>query len=136
MDKQSLSEIRQEYFEILKDLKSIQIYEEATNLLMQRFRAFWVDNYTKQSDRLTSLCSISHGSFEFVYDDTDALIDRGILPEDTNIQSRIVVAYGTSTPQTFDRDDYRLRGWVGPTEKIFGKIGIKVILLLIPLVVL
>ena len=49
------------------------------------------------------------------------LINRGIVPEDSKNAARIVAVFGKSSPQRKKRDDYRLRGWVGPTEKIFGE---------------
>ena len=35
-------------------------------------------------------------------------------------EDRLVVAFGRSAPGKRSRDDNRLRGWVGPTEKLFG----------------
>jgi hypothetical protein len=96
-------------------------YDELVDYLTKTLPQFWVNFYEKQSNRLTDICVIPLGTFEFIYDDTDSLMDRGILPEYTKIASRIVSAYGKSSPQKINRDDYRLRGWVGPTEKIYGK---------------
>jgi len=37
------------------------------------------------------------------------------------VEDRLVAVLGLSAPQSMGRDDYRLRGWVGPTEKIYGR---------------
>jgi len=110
----------EEYKELLLEVDQLP-YEEVVTLLMESFPSIWVETYKSDSNRLTDICIITHGTYEFIYDDTDSLIDRGIVPEDSKNAARIVAVFGKSSPQKKKRDDYRLRGWVGPTEKIFGK---------------
>ena len=37
------------------------------------------------------------------------------------VEDRLVGVLGLSAPQIRVRDDYRLKGWVGPTEKMYGR---------------
>jgi hypothetical protein len=45
----------------------------------------------------------------------------GEVPYNPVFEGRIVAAFGHSQPQRIKRDDGRLRGWLGPTEKRFGR---------------
>lgn len=45
---------------------------------------------------------------------------RGVVPYSSWEEGRLVVAYGRSAPRPRARDDSRLRGWVGPTQRMFG----------------
>ncbi len=71
--------------------------------------------------RPTEILRITQGSFEYIYDAFDLLVAQGLVPDDPDTESRLVVAVGFSAPPEKQRDDPRLRGWVGPTETIFGK---------------
>jgi hypothetical protein len=42
------------------------------------------------------------------------------VPIDPQVESRLVAVMGLSAPDKKARDDYRLRGWVGPTQKMYG----------------
>ena len=117
---ENISTIQKKYEEILLNVCHLS-YNEAVIQLIKIFPSLWIEFYKMQSNRLTDICTISHGSFEFIYDDTDSLIEKGIMLEDTQIASRIVAVYGKSSPSQIKRDDYRLRGWVGPTNQIFGE---------------
>lgn len=109
----------EEYKKLLIEVNQLS-YEEVVIHLMESLPSFWVETYKKDSNRLTDICIISNGTYEFIYDDTDSLIVRGIVPEDSKNAARIVAVFGKSSPKKKKRDDCRLRGWVGPTEKIYG----------------
>lgn len=61
-----------------------------------------------------------HGSFEYFFDDYTSLESRGLVPYASDIEARLIGVLGCSSPKTTHRDDYRLKGWIGPTEKVFG----------------
>lgn len=62
-----------------------------------------------------------HGTFEYIYDDYASLEAVGTVPYDPNAEARLVAALGRSEPRKAMRDDYRLKGWVGATERMFGR---------------
>lgn len=61
-----------------------------------------------------------YGSFEYVFDDYASLELRGIVPYAADVEGRLIGVLGCSSPKTTSRDDYRLKGWVGATERVFG----------------
>lgn len=83
----------------------------------------WQEVYQRNLDRETELYRLESGSFSYVYDDLQALVRAGKVADDGISDSRILVTFVTSTPNTISRkhDDIRRRGWVGATEKMFGK---------------
>lgn len=44
----------------------------------------------------------------------------GAVQHNPRIEARLVAVSGCSAPQKRKRDDYRLKGWVGATERTFG----------------
>jgi hypothetical protein len=42
------------------------------------------------------------------------------VPYAVDVEGRLVGVLGCSTPKTTRRDDYRLKEWLGATEKVFG----------------
>ena len=120
MDNEQILAVQRKYKELLLKVCHLS-YNEAVSQLKMILPSLWIEFYKMHSNRLTDICTISHETFEFIYDDTDSLIDRRILPEDSPNASRIVAVYGNSSPRKIKRDDYRLRGWVGPKNQIFGK---------------
>lgn len=80
----------------------------------------WLDQYIAAAQRPTNVMQFRHGSFEFVYDHYAALEATGEAQYDPTAESRLVAVCGVSAPRQAARDDYRLRGWVGPTGRSFG----------------
>ena len=52
--------------------------------------------------------------------DLHRVILRGVAPYSPMEDSRLIVAYGRSAPSSRPRDDYRLRGLIGPTNTALG----------------
>jgi hypothetical protein len=96
-------------------------YETAIAFLCEELRILWQRAYRSFSQRPTELVSITRGAFEFLFDDYTSLEARGEVPYDPLEEGRVVAVYGCSVPGRRCRDDYRLRGWVGATERIFGQ---------------
>jgi len=79
------------------------------------------DAYLATTSRPTEIVRIRYGTFEYVFDDYTSLEARGAVPYSEDEEGRLVVALGQSAPSNRQRDDYRLKEWVGPTERTFGK---------------
>jgi hypothetical protein len=95
-------------------------YARAVAVLREELPPLWRNAYRAFSTRPTELVSIERGDFEFLFDDYTGLEARGVVPYDPHQESRVVAVYGCSAPPRLKRDDHRLRGWVGATERMFG----------------
>ncbi|MBS1851377.1 MAG: hypothetical protein JST79_10725 [Acidobacteria bacterium] len=88
--------------------------------LLEELPYLWRDAYLEMTLRPTDIVRWRRGSFEYIYDDYASLEASGAVPNDPQAEARLVAALGRSEPTKSVRDDYRLRGWVGATEKMFG----------------
>lgn len=88
---------------------------------MEELPYLWRDAYEKMTLRPTSIVRIRHNSFNYIYDNYSYLESTGAVPYDPVIEDRLVAVLGLSGPRKMARDDYRLKGWVGPTEKTYGR---------------
>jgi len=83
----------------------------------------WRDAYLKMTQRPTDIVKVTGGTergFIFMYDHYPEMQPPLTGIADPAIEPRVVCVYGISAPQKLERDDYRLKGWVGPTGKMFG----------------
>ena len=94
--------------------------EAKISLLLEELPHLWRNEYQEMSKREVRLVRIRHSSFEYIYDNYSYLEATGAIPYSL-VEDRLVGVLGLSAPQLRVRDDYRLRGWVGPTEKIYGR---------------
>lgn len=94
--------------------------DEIISFLVGELPYVWRESYLAMTPRQTDICRFRLGSFEYVYDDYATLEAKGAVPYDPVAEARLVAVFGRSTPHKRTRDDYRLRGWVGPTETCFG----------------
>jgi len=90
--------------------------------LLEELPYLWRDAYLEMTPHPTNIVRWQRGSFEYIYDDYASLEASGAVPYDANAEARLVAALGHSEPRNIARDDYRLRGWVGATERMFGRI--------------
>ena len=81
----------------------------------------WRDAYLEMIPRATNILRFQYGTFEYIYDDYATLEATGAVACEATIEARLVAVSGRSVLQKRKRDDYRLKGWVGATEKTFGK---------------
>jgi len=84
----------------------------------------WFEHYgSVMTTRKIKVYRIAFKTFEYIIDDWQHLEAYGEVTPTSTEESRLVAAFGTSNPPTEirKRHDRRLRGWVGPTEKVFGK---------------
>jgi hypothetical protein len=77
--------------------------------------------YLAASTRPCEIVQVRHETFVYVFDNFQALEARGVVPHTPTEDSRLILAYGTSVPRPRARDDYRLRGLIGPTNTALGK---------------
>ena len=94
--------------------------EETIIALATELPHLWRDAYVRTSNRSTSIVRILDGSFEYLYDNYSYLEVSGTVPYDPSKEDRVVAVFGRSAPIPKRREDYRLRGWVGPTEKMYS----------------
>lgn len=94
--------------------------EEMVEFLLEESPYLWRDAYREMTSHQTNICCLRHGCFEYIFDDLDSLEASGAVPYDPKAEARLVAVLGRSEPKKTGRDDYRLKGWVGPTEKTFG----------------
>jgi hypothetical protein len=66
-------------------------------------------------------CASRHGTFEYVFDHYTSFEDARVVPYSVTEEGRLVIAFGRSAPLQRPRDDNRLRKWIGPTERAFGR---------------
>ena len=95
--------------------------EELEDFLSEELPYVWLDHYLATTSRQTAVTRFFHGRFEYFYDDYATLEQTGAVPYSSLDEARLVAVIGRSAPQQTKRDDNRLRGWVGPTQHIFGK---------------
>ena len=68
------------------------------------------DAYRAMTPRPTAAARITHGTFEYVYDDYASLEAQGLVSSCPTMEARLVLAIGRSAPRQPKRDDSRLRG--------------------------
>ena len=95
--------------------------EAKISFLMEELPYLWCDAYKAMTPRTTNVVRIQHSTFDYYYDDYASLEASGAVPYDPNMEARLVGVLGRSEPRKTARDDNRLKGWVGPTEKVFGQ---------------
>jgi hypothetical protein len=81
----------------------------------------WGEIYEAMSNRTTNIVRFQCGTFEYLYDDYASLEATGRVPYDPVMEARLVAVSGYSLFQENARDDFRLKRWVGVTEKTFGR---------------
>lgn len=109
-----------DYQEIVATAQATTL-EQLVAFLCEELPYVWRDEYQAVVTLPTSIMRVRHGSFEYIYDNYTMLEALGQVPYHPTAESRLVAVHGLSAPRPARRDDYRLRGWVGPTEKMFGR---------------
>ena len=108
------------YNALLEDTINFSM-EEMIAFLSEELPLFWCDSYEKMTSHPTSIVQIQHNSFTFLYDAFNPLDFKNTPDIDHDSEDRLVAVFGLSEPIKKVRDDSRLRGWVGPTEKFIGR---------------
>jgi hypothetical protein len=109
-----------DYERIVKDAGECSV-ENLISFLREELPYAWRDAYLEMTQRATEIVRMQRGSFEYIYDDYATLEATGAVPPSPDDEARLVGVLGRSAPKTERRDDSQLRGWVGPTQKMFGR---------------
>jgi hypothetical protein len=109
-----------DYERIVKDAGECSL-ESLISFLTEELPYAWRDAYLEMTQRATEIVRMQRGSFEYIYDDYATLEVTGAVRPSPDDEARLVGVLGRSEPKTERRDDSRLRGWVGPTQKSFGR---------------
>jgi hypothetical protein len=107
------------YCEIAKQIEGAPM-EEVIRYLTEELPYRWRDAYLAFSHRRAEISRIQFGAFEYICDDYQSQESRGDVPADRGEDSRVVAVSGISSSTEAARDDYRLKGWIGPTNEVFG----------------
>jgi hypothetical protein len=95
---------------------------EATGAgFVEQLLSLWKAAYLLMTPHVVDTFVVRHGSFQYMFDDYATLEATGKVPYNPVFEARLVAAAGWSKPQSGSRDDYRLKGWVGPTEAWWGR---------------
>jgi hypothetical protein len=92
-----------------------------TVFLLEELPYVWRDAYIEMTSRRMNIVRWHYVPFEYLFDDHASLEVAGCVPHDPKVEARLIAALGCSEPREMARDDYRLKGWIGATEKTFGK---------------
>jgi hypothetical protein len=109
------------YGKILKECERPSS-DQLINCLKETLPFHFRDAYLEMTARQTDIVQVRYNAFEYIYDHFPELQPNAISQSDARIEPRLVGVLGCSAPQKRKRDDYRLKGWVGPTEKLFGRL--------------
>lgn len=96
--------------------------EQLIAFLREELPYSWRDAYLEMALRPTDIVRVRYGSFEYIYDHYPELQPTSTASTDPSMEPRLVGVLGCSAPRQSRRDDYRLKGWVGPTERAFGRL--------------
>jgi hypothetical protein len=108
-----------DYFAVLQKARNVP-GRDVSAVLREELPYAWRDFYLVMMPRATNIVRFRYGTFDYLYDDYATLEATGAVPHDPRIEARLVAVSGCSAPQKKKRDDYRLKGWVGATERTFG----------------
>lgn len=108
-----------DYSRLLAQATDLQVVKE---LLLEELPYLWRDAYLSMTPRLTRIDRIRLGTFEYFYDDLATLEALGEVPYSPTAEARLmgVMGFSSPDPRARGREDRRLRGFIGPTQKEFG----------------
>lgn len=107
-------------YDLLSQEARIVGAHDVGTVLAEEIPYAWRDAYVVMTPRATNIVRFRSGTFEYFYDDYATLEATGVVPHDSGIEARLVAVSGRSCAQERYRDDCRLKGWIGATEKTFG----------------
>lgn len=94
--------------------------EAVISQLVEQLPYVWLDTYLAMMPRHINVVQVRHGTFDYIYDDCASLEATGVVPANAHTEARLIAVSGRCNPQKRKRDDGRLKGWVGPTESVYG----------------
>jgi len=94
--------------------------ETLKSALADELPYIWLDAYRTMTHRVTNVIRFSCDSFEYVFDDYASLEATDRVQPGSSMEARLVAVSGTTIVKRAKRDDSRLKGWVGPTQAVYG----------------
>lgn len=96
MFNENLWSLQKEYKKILSDKDNLE-NDRVVEHLVANLPFLWSEKYRAQSKRITDICRIQNGSFEYIFDDYSTMEKRGIVHKNQLVESRLVAVYGTAS---------------------------------------
>jgi hypothetical protein len=80
----------------------------------------WLEAYRVMTARDVAVDRMELNGFSYIFDNYTMRVAMGEAPA-SPVEDRLVGAIGRSSAPVSKREGSRLQGWVGPTERYFGK---------------
>ena len=68
----------------------------------------------------TNILQFNDSGFEYLFDFSSELVSNSSVPEEQSVEDRVVAVFGRSQPGYRKRDKKRMKGFLGPSSKVFG----------------
>lgn len=94
--------------------------EEIIKFLCEMLPDEWCEKYRKMTPTATNIHQFNDNSFEFLFDFSSELVTKGVVPRDQAVEDRVVAVFGRSRPNSRKRDASRMKGFLGPSSKVFA----------------
>jgi len=108
-----------DYDYILSELSTSDI-EEIIKFLWEMLPDEWCEKYRKMTPTVTNILQFNDNGFEFLFDFSSELVTKGIVPVDQAVEDRVVAVFGRAQSNSRKRDADRMKGFLGPSSKVFG----------------
>ncbi|KKG34636.1 DNA/RNA non-specific endonuclease [Methanosarcina mazei] len=115
----SLINYKIDYGSILSGL-SVSSIEDAIKILWERLPDVWCEKYNEMTLTETNILQFTDNGFEYLFDFSSELVAKGVVPRNQASENRVVVVFGRSQPSHKKRDKNRMKGFLGPSSKVFG----------------
>lgn len=115
----SLINYKIDYSNILSELSTSNI-EDAIEILWEKLPDMWCEKYRKMTLTETNILQFTDNGFEYLFDFSSELVTEGIVPNNQASEDRVVAVFGRSQPSHRKRDKNRMKGFLGPSSKVFG----------------
>ena len=108
-----------DYDYILSELSTSDI-EKIIKFLREMLPDEWCEKYRKMTPTVTNIHQFNDNSFDFLFDFSSELVTKGVVHRDQAVEDRMVAVFGRSRPSSRKRDVSRMKGFLGPSSKVFG----------------
>jgi hypothetical protein len=105
------------------DISNAIGYYERLDMLVNDLSYLWSELYRDNVNAPSAICRFQYGDFTFIFDDTGELIANGTVSADEVPEGRVVAAFGISKTNMLPRNTYRMRTYLGSTQKVYSHFG-------------
>jgi hypothetical protein len=109
-----------DYEQLCSELKT-SVLEEMIPFLRDTLPDLWCDQYEQMTPTAANILEFDADGFAYLFDFSTELVRDGLVPEDQAVDDRVVAVFGASQQSSGKRDVSRMRGFLGPSSKIFGR---------------